>query len=194
MYRAAIRTVVRQRLRDEFKESQDYEFAPDELDLYINEVGVSISEVRPYESKVTVTSDGTREVDLSEISGLLRVERAEYPTGNYPPDYRNVIVFGNTLTLDIDAAPTSGDDIYLYCLKSHELTDSSSTLSADLETVLITGVVAKAAMAWLNQMRSQIVPASVRWYENWSNNQFLIYQKGLVDIVRPRSWVLYPRT
>jgi len=189
---SAIRGVCRQMLRDEYT-GNTYEFADDELDLHINEVRVEISQERPYEVRETVVSDGTKEVDISAITDLLEVEKAEYPTGSDPPDFRDVSVFGNTLRINVATAPTSGDDVYLYCHKVHSLTESASTLNPALERVLVEGVVAKAAQAWLNKMRIQIVPASVRWYQNWADKQFLIYQNSLNGLTRPQSWEFYPR-
>lgn len=190
---SAIRHTARQFLRDEFK-AAGTDFANDELDLHINEVLVEISERSAYEVKETIVSTGSREIDISSITDLLEVEKAEYPTGNDPPDYRDVSVFGSTLRLNIATAPTSGDDVYLYCHKVHSLTESTSTLNPALEKVLVEGVVAKVALAWCNKMRSQIVPASYRWYQNWANNQFLIYQNSLRGITRPRVWEFYPRS
>ena len=189
----AIRTIIRQGLRDELQESVDAEFADDELDLHINEVLVEISQKRPYEVKETVVSDGTKEVDISDITNLLEVEKAEYPTGSDPPDYRDVSAFGGTLRLNIDTTPTSGANVYLYCHKVHQLTESSSTLKPDLEKVLIEGAVAKAAMAWLNKMREQIVPSSIRLYQSWATTQLMLYQNSLNSIRRPRVWEFYPR-
>jgi len=189
---SAIRGTARQFLRDEYT-GNTYEFADDELDLHINEVRVEISQHRPYEVKETVVSDGTKEVDISDIENLIEVEKAEYPTGSDPPDYRDVSVFGNTLRLNITTAPTSGQNIYLYCHEVHQLTESLSTLSPDLERVLVEGVVAKAALAWLNKMRAQIVPSSARWYQAWANNKYIIYQNSLRDITPQKVWEFYPR-
>lgn len=189
---SAIRNTARQFLKDEYT-GNDYDFANDELDLHINECLVEISQRRPYEVKETVESDGTREIDISDITDLIEVEKAEYPTGNDPPDYRDISVFGDTLRLNIASAPTSGEDVYLYCHKVHQLTESTSTLSPDLEKVLVEGVVAKAPQAWLNKFRDQIVPASLTKYQTWANNQFLIYQNSLRGITRPKAWKFYPR-
>lgn len=189
---SAIRATVRQLLRDELK-AAGTDFADDELDIHINEVLVEISQRHADEVKEIIVSAGSRELDISSITDLLEVEKAEYPTGNDPPDYRDVSVFGGTLRLNIATAPTSGDDVYLYCHKVHSLTESASTLSPDLEKVLVEGVVAKAALAWLNKMRSQIVPQTYRWYHDWANNQFIIYQNSLRGITRPRVWEFYPR-
>lgn len=134
-----------------------------------------------------------RDLDISSINDLIEVERAEYPTRQTPKDYRNIKVFGDLLTLDIDSDPTDGDEVFLYCHKVHQLTDSSSTLSPDLEKVLVEGAVAKAALSWLNKMRDQIVASSAKWYHDWANNHYLIYQNSLRSITKPRVWKFYSR-
>jgi len=182
---SAVRSIARQALRDEYK-ATGYEFPDDELDLYIGEALIEISQARPYEVRETVTADGTNEIDLSEIDGLLEVVKVEWPTGNIPPSFLKFHVFGGTIRLDVK--PTEDDDIYVYCHKVHEVTDSSSSLDATMEKVLVEGVVAKAAQAFLNKMRDQIVPSSARWYNEWANNHLLLYRAGLNSITRPKAW------
>ena len=192
---SAIRGIARQFLRDEHLIDKAFAFKPDELDLHIGNCLGEISDVNWYEVRETVVSDGTKEVDISSITDLIgeKVEKAEYPTGSDPPEYRNVSIFGNTLRINIEAMPTAGEDVYLYCHKVHQLTETSSTLSPDLEKVLVDGVVATAALAWLNQMRAQIVPASARWYQQWATNRLLLYREGLRDITKARVYEYYPR-
>jgi len=191
---SAIRGIVRQFLRDEYT-GNTYEFEPDELDLHISKCLEEISRRRPYEDRETVVSDGTKEVDISSIEDLTgdKVEKAEYPVGNDPPDYRDVSIFGTTLRIKVDTTPTLGANIYLYCHKVHSLTESLSTLSPDLEGVLVEGVVAYAAQAWLNKMRAQIVPASIRLYQGWADKHYAIYQNSLRDITPQKAWKFYPR-
>jgi len=100
-----------------------------------------------------------KDLNISSITNLLEVEKAEYLTRQTPQAFRNVKVFGDILTLDIDFTPTDGDEVFLYCHKVHQLSDSSSTLKPDLEGVLIKGVVAKAALAWCNEIRKEITAA-----------------------------------
>jgi len=157
---SAIRSTVRQMLRDEFNSLTEYDFPDDELDIHISEAIVEVSQKRPYEVRETVVSDGTKEIDISTIEDLLEIEKAEYPVGNDPPSYRDVSIFGNIARINIDSTPTAGQNIYLYCYKVHQLTETSTTLNAELEKVLIEGVVAKAALAWVNQIRVQIVTAN----------------------------------
>jgi hypothetical protein len=186
---SAIRETVRQFLKDEFQAEEEMDFEDDEIDLHIANVLTDISMRSPYEVKETVVSDGTADISLSVITGLIgdRVVKVEYPTGESPQSFiRDFEIFGTTITLDTE--PTSGENIYLYCHKVHSLTESSSSLTADLEKVLVDGVVAKAALSWLNEMRSQIVPSSARWYHTWVSQQLAIYQAGLDAITKSKAW------
>ena len=189
--RKVILAMVRQFLRDEFKSEELLDFKDEELNRHIDHCLVEVSQESPYEYRETVAGNGTKELDISSIEGLIgdKVEKAEYPTGSDPPDYCNVSIFGNILRLDIDSAPPSGKNIYLYCEKVHQLTDSASTLSPELEKVLIDGVVAKAAQSWCaEQMRKEIIPASIKLHQNWADKQFIIYQNSLNSLTRLRAW------
>lgn len=160
---SAIRTTVRQFLRDEFESAEDYDFPDDEIDLHIAECLVEISDRRPYEVKETLTTtDGSKELDISSIEDFLGLEgehEIEYPTGSEPPNYHNASIFGNTLRMIIDALPGADEDVYLYCHKVHQLTEDLSTLSPQLEKVLVDGAVAKVALGWINQVRVQVKAA-----------------------------------
>lgn len=159
---SAIRTICRQMLRDEFESAEDYDFPNDEIDLRIQEVVAEISEKSPYVVKETVTTtDGSRELDISSIEDLLEIEKLEYPTGSDPRDYRNLIELdAKTIEIDTTLTPSADEDVYLYCRKLHQLTESTSTLKPQLERVLIDGVVAKTALGWINQVRVQVKAAT----------------------------------
>jgi len=262
--RSAIRGIARQMLRDEIEDSEDSDFAIDELELHINECMVEVSQRSPREVKEIVSAsnksgtatattashlidttksqfvagdvgktvynstDGTealvtaytsasditlatnimasgenytiycggganpRDVSVAEITDLIEVEKAEYPTRQWPRNFRDCSVFGSVATLDVDSAPDDGDEIFLYCYKVHSLTESTSTLSPQLEKVLVEGVVAKAAQAWCaEQMRKDIVPSSVKLHQNWADRQFIIYQNSLNSITKTRVWEFY---
>jgi len=189
---STIRQTVRQILKDEFVSGIDYDFKPDELDIHIGEALIETSQACPYEVRETVESDGTIEIDLSDIEDLIgdKVEKVEYPTGSEPPDYiYDFSIFGNTLTLNTRSAPTLGENIYLYCHKVHTLTESASTLTSDLEKVLVDGAIALTARSWLGgEMRKQIIPNTMKWYHAWANEHYTIYQKGLDSITPVKAW------
>jgi len=131
-----------------------------------------------------------RDLNISSITGLIgeKVEKAEYPTRQWPRDKKDVEVFGDIVTLKVDSEPADGDEVFLYCHKVHQLTESASTLTADLEKVLVDGAVALTARSWLNNMRDQIVPNTVNWYHKWANEHYTIYQKGLDSITPAKAW------
>jgi hypothetical protein len=159
---SAIRQIIRQMLRDEFVSGEEYDFNDDELDLHIQNVLVEISQKRPYQVKETLTGAGSKELDISTIENLLNdgIEKAEYPVDNSPPKFCSGTVFGDTFRLDDNSdTPSTGASVCLYCLKVHQLTESSSTLKADLEKVLIEGATANTALAWVNQLRKDLVNA-----------------------------------
>jgi hypothetical protein len=189
--RDAIKTIARQLLQDDIPSSgENPDIKPDVLDIHIDLTLSEVSEVSPYIARETVVSDGTRDISLSTIANLIgdKVEKVEYPVGSDPPDYiHDFTIFGTTLRLNRDT-PTLGQNIYLYCYKVHTLTKAASTLTADLERVLTQGIVAYAALTWLNKMRAQIVPSSARWYHDWANNHYVIYQNGLRRIAPAKVW------
>jgi len=184
---SSIRATVRQLLRDEYLSGSPFEFDDEELNIHIGEVLIEVSQRSPYEARETKVSTGTKEVDISSITDLFEVVEVEYPIGSDPQDFPNFTIFGNTLRIE-DTTPTSGANIYLYCNKVHQLTESSSTLSPDLAKVVVEGTVVKAALAWLNKMREQIVPNSIRLYQTWINTQYIIYQRNLEQITKPKVW------
>ncbi|MGA2669956.1 MAG: hypothetical protein ABSF21_00845 [Dehalococcoidia bacterium] len=151
---SSIRATVRQLLRDEYLSGSPFEFDDEELNVHIGEVLIEISEYKSQEVRETVVSNGTKEVDISTITNLLEIIKVEYPIGSDPQDFVKFTVFGNTLRIE-DTTPALGANIYLYCYKAHQLTESTSSLSPDLERVLVEGTVAKAALAWVNNIRTQ---------------------------------------
>ncbi len=77
---------------------------------------------------------------------LIEAEKAEYTTREYPPNFRNIQVFGDVVTLDIESEPDDAKEVFLYCHKIHTVTDSASTLNGELEDVLI--IVLFACRFW----------------------------------------------
>ena len=103
-----------------------------------------------------VTTSNSKEIDLSNIGDLIRVRTnrgVEYRIDKNPKQFRNWARFADILTMDINILPSSGEAVHLYCLKEHTLTDKTSTLRTEHETVLIQGVAARAAR---NKGREQI--------------------------------------
>jgi len=107
---SAIRTIVRQLLRDEFVSGSDNDFSDDELDIHINQCLDEVSQVAPNIVKeVLTTTANSRELVISDITNLLGIQRLEYPTGQHPRAYRNYKeIDQDTIEIDVDSLPTGG--------------------------------------------------------------------------------------
>ena len=161
---SAIRATVRQFLRDELDVSVTQDFQDDEIDLHIGEVKAEISERSPYVVKETLkTTDGSRELVISSIEDLLEIEKLEYPVGSDPRDYRNFIeIDAETIEIDTTLSPGDSEDVYVYCRKLHQLTEESSTLTPQLERLVIAGTVPLVGLSWINLIRTQMKDANAR--------------------------------
>lgn len=191
-YLSDIRASVRETLRDEFIEGVDLEWESDELNRLIQLTLREVEQRIPYEIKKTtlddtsstaiVTTADSKEIDISEITDLIRVEKVEYRTAKNPKQFRNFTRFADILTMEINFLPSADEAVYLYCHKKHTLTDATSTLKPEAEYVLIQGVVARAAM---NKGREQINALNVGGVNvgprmvAWGKDQLILYRKEL---------------
>jgi len=108
--KSGIIALVRQMLRDEFVSGTDFEWKKDELDIHIDNVVRQISRVSPYMVKeVLTTIANSKELDISDIEDLIRIEKLEYPTGGDPRNYRNLKeIDADTIEIDTTLTPIAG--------------------------------------------------------------------------------------
>lgn len=195
---SAIRATVRQFLKDEFKSGIDLVWEDDELDLHIDDCLAEISEVSPYVVKETLTTtEGSRELDISSIEDLLEIDKLEYTTGNYPRSYRNhERIDADTIEIDTTLTPGDSEDVYLYCNKLHQLDESSSTLTPQIERLVVLGVTAKAAIAKAQSHITKVNVGGTRTpvdMQAWGINQLALYRAGLRKITKPKTYTEYSK-
>lgn len=194
---SGIRAVARQMLADELVSSDtEYAWTDDELDLYIDDCLAEIAEYKPYQVKETLTTTAdSRELDLSEIDDLVEVKKVEYPVDEQPRSFRNFSVWGNTLRMELDSAPGSGESVYIYCAKYHTLSDTVSTLNPTLERILVLGVSGRAAVAkartQINAVNKGGASAAANM-QNWGLAQLALYRGGLNSLIIPEMNEEYP--
>lgn len=88
------------------------------------------------------------------------------------------------------------ETVYLYCEKLHSLTESSSTLTVQLERILVIGVSARAAIAKSRSLINKVnvgggrTPADM---QTWGVGQLALYRSELSRITPPRSRRQYPK-
>ena len=141
-----MRTIVRRDLKDE--DAGNYRWSNDEMDRHIAHALKEFSEAIPLEQKATkATTSGSRELDISTLSGRVMVAVVEYPVGQFPGRYQRFSLWGDTLTLLGDEVP-DGSNAYIYYGKLHILDATSSTIPAMYEDLVATGAVGYAAAEW----------------------------------------------
>jgi len=142
-----MRALLRRDLHDE--DASDYRWTDDELDRHVARAVHELSLTAPLASKATLTTtEGSRDLSLASLTGLVAVEAVEYPVGQYPPVYAPFSVWADTLTLLVDATPLAAQDVYIYYGKLHTLDAGASTIPTPLEDVVATGAAAYAALEW----------------------------------------------
>lgn len=108
---------------------------------------LKLSEFVPYEYTTTLEADGTVELDGSDLLPVLLpihpVVKAEYPDNTFS----RVEIFGTTIELLDISAPASGESVTLYCRGIHSVDDEDSTLSSNLEPIVVKLAAGYAAIA-----------------------------------------------
>ena len=141
-----MRTIVRRDLHDE--DAENYRWTNDELDRHIAHAVKDFSEALPLEQKATkATTSGSREIDISSLSGVVMVGAVEYPVDEFPQRYQRFALWGDTLTL-LESEVPDGSNAYIYYGKLHTLDAATSTIPAEHEDLIAVGVGGYAALEW----------------------------------------------
>jgi hypothetical protein len=143
---ATLRADVRRDLHDE--DSAAYRWTDNEIDRHIKRALQEYSHVSPLETKSTLqTQSNSRDVTVSSLAPRLRIVAAEYPAGQYPPEFVPFSLWGDTLTLDLLAAPSGTPDVAVWWHKEHAI-NGSVTFPCSHDHIIATGAGAYAALEW----------------------------------------------
>lgn len=190
-------TTMRDNVERDLDDAGNAVWSTDEIDRAITRALVEYSKVNSLRAVTTinVTSE-RREFDLSGVSGLLRVAMVWWPytaaEPEYPPNWVKFRIWANTLYLQTEDEPQSGDVIRLYYLKKQTIDGlegaAATTVPVDDEELIILGATAYAA---LEKARTAIGKVGVseetpEHWRNWGNERFLEFKAGL-DFVRDRE-------
>jgi hypothetical protein len=143
---ATIRADVRKDLHDE--DATAYRWADGVLDRHIKRAVREYSFYNPLEKKDNlVTAPGSRELGIAGLTPLIRVVAVEWPTGEYPPAYVPFSTWGDTLILDVDAAPAGTENVSVYWHKVHSINGTVTFPPTD-DDLIATGAAGFAALEW----------------------------------------------
>ena len=141
-----MRTLVRRDLHDE--DAANYRWTNDELDRHILHSLKELSEALPYEQKAVIaTTANSRDISLSTITDRIMVEVVEYPVDEFSKRYQRFALWADTITLLGDEVP-DGSNAHIYYGKLHTLDDTTSTIPAKHEDLVVTGACGYAAVEW----------------------------------------------
>lgn len=143
---ATMLTIVRCDLHDE--DSERYRFSDDALTRHIFRAVKDFSESIPMEQTAAIaTTPGSRDIDISDITGRVTVEAVAYPAGKFPLRFQRFSLWSDTLTLLGDVIPDGGNACVYYG-GQHTLGEDSSTIPEMYEDLIATGAAGYAAMEY----------------------------------------------
>lgn len=141
-----MKAIVRKDLHDE--DETNYRWSNDAIEQHINRAVRELSEANPRQQKATIaTTNGSREVDVSGLSGLVTIAAVEYPYGKMPRRFQRFSLWADTLTLLGEETP-DGSSAHIYYGKIHTLDATTSTIPARLEDIVASGAEGYAAAEW----------------------------------------------
>jgi hypothetical protein len=174
---------VRQDLQD--TDSQNYRWTDAEIEGAIDRVVTEYSLHTPIEQQDDIaTTDGDTELDISGLSGLLKIESVEFPMGQSPEYYQRIEYWAGKLYMEDEG---DGDDARVRWLKKHALTADSTTIPAEHEEIIIlgaTGYLAMSASAYTVDRASIAGRHATINFRAWGKERLDRYDKKLKQIAR----------
>ena len=172
---------VRERVRQDLSDTEAERWPDEQLDRHIehalNELSLSI----PQElSEAMATAEGSRDLAVDGLAGLIEVEAIEFPIGDFPPTYIGFGSWGGTLSLHLEPEP-DGSDVKVYYTALHTLDDEESTLPDQIVDVLVTGASAYAALELASGTteRLNLDAAATEKYAAWSRARLTAFRQLL---------------
>ena len=178
-------TEMRDRLRSDLhdEDATNERWTDAELDRHIQRTVREFSLSAPLEATTTLTTTpDSRDLSITGLADLVAIEAVEHPVGDYPPAYVPYSVWLSTLTMLVDSAPGSAEDVNVYYTKLHTLDATTSTLPERLEDVVATGAGAYAALEWASFATNRVnVGGQDVWrdYLTWGQQRLAEFQKAL---------------
>jgi hypothetical protein len=143
--------VARLRVELHDEDSNNYRWEDATLERHVDRAVRELSQVWPRERLTTLqTAAGERELDVSALEDLVRVEAVEWPAGRYPPVYVQWSLYQAALTLLVERAPSAVEDVKVFWGSLHLVDGTQSTLPAVAEDAVVTVASGYAALEWAN--------------------------------------------
>ncbi len=166
-------------------------WADTDLEQHLRHALELLSAAAPTQHRTTLTAPGgTRDLDVSAITGRLSIDAVEYPAGQYPACYAAFSLWGDTLTLLVDGPPAAGDAVTVYWAGSHAVDPAGCSVPVQTEHLLVLGATGYAALQQASAAIDHLNtggPAAPHDYLLWGRERLAHFQQGLAELRRRRG-------
>ena len=179
---ATIRGDVRIDLQDEVPATERWADAT--IDRHIKRALREYSLVSPLQKKSTLsTVADSRDLDVSTLAPRLRIAAVEWPTTEYPPSYVPFLLWVDTLTLDVETAPSVVEDADIYWHGPHTINGTVSFPATD-DDIIAGGAAAFAALEWASFATNRLNSGEQAWgkYMDFAQVRLTAFRTALRDL------------
>ena len=182
------------RVREDLKDTDalNYIWTDDEVDGAIDRVVMEYSIHAPIEQQTDIaTTDGDTEIDLTSLSGLLRVESVEFPIGKAPRYLQRFELWTGHVYMEDEG---DGSNARVRWLKKHTL-GTETTIPAEHEEIIVlgaTGYLAMSASAYTVDRATIAGHYATINYKAWGKERLDRYDQKLKEVAHGRR--VTPRT
>jgi hypothetical protein len=180
-------TEMRARVREDLQDidSQNYRWSDDEVDGAIDRVVMEYSLHAPIEQQDDIaTTDGDTELNISSLTGLLKIESVEFPIGYKPKYFQRIEYWAGQLYMEDEG---NGNDARIRWLKKHTLTAESTTIPSEHDEIIVlgaTGYLAMSASAYTVDQASIAGRHAAINYKAWGRERLSRYDRKLKQVAR----------
>ena len=180
-------TEMRARVREDLQDtdSENYRWTDDEVDGAIDRVVTEYSLHAPIEQQDDITTtDGDTELDISTLTGIVKIKSVEFPIGQTPKYLQRIEYWAGHLYMEDEG---NGNDARVKWLKKHTLTAESTTIPAEHEEIIVlgaTGYLAMSASAYTVDRASIAGRYATINYKAWGKERLDRYDRKLKAISR----------
>jgi len=138
---------MRARVREDLQDTDatNYRWTDDEVDGAIDRVVYEYSAHAPIEQQTDLaTTDGDTELDISTLTGLVKIESVEFPIGQSPRYMQHIEYWAGRLYLQDQG---DGGDARVKWLKKHTLAAGSTTIPVEHDEIIVLGATGYLAMS-----------------------------------------------
>jgi len=175
---ATMRARVREDLQDE--DEANYRWTNDQVDGAIERVVREFSLAKPIQQQDDIaTTESSRDIDVSSLSGLIGVESVEFPIGENPSYYQKFRIWQDTVQM---ADEGDGTDARVRWYKEHTLDAESSTIPTQFEEIIVlgaTGYLAASASVYTVDKATIAGKWATINFLKWGQTRLERYEKKL---------------